>query len=115
MKKVTTDAALVAFCGLYCGACRAYLNEKCPGCKENTKAAWCKIRFCCIDNKYATCADCRDFKDVDDCRKFNNFLSRIFALVFRSNRKACIEQIRSGGRAKHAEIMASVGSHSLRR
>jgi hypothetical protein len=115
MKQVTKDAALVAYCGLYCGACRAYLKERCPGCKENTKAAWCKIRFCCIENKYATCASCRDFDDVNDCRKFNNVISKLFAFVFRSNRKACIEQIRSGGIEKHADFMAAAKSHSLRR
>jgi hypothetical protein len=115
MRQVTNDAALVAFCGLYCGACRAYLSEKCPGCMENTKAGWCKIRFCCIDNKYATCTDCPDFKDVNDCKKFNNAISKIFAFVFRSNRKACIEQIRSKGVDKHAEIMTVAKAHSLRR
>lgn len=115
MKQVTKDAALVAFCGLYCGACRAYLSERCPGCKKNTKAAWCKIRTCCIGSKYATCADCVDFSEVNDCKKFNNVISKIFALIFRSNRKACIEQIRAKGIGKHAELMTAARSHSLRR
>jgi hypothetical protein len=115
MKQVSNDAGLVAYCGLYCGACRAYLKERCPGCRENTKAAWCKIRLCGIDNKYTSCADCKEFKDVDDCKKFNNIISKIFAFVFRSNRKACIEQIRTKGIGKHAEIMTASGSHSLRR
>jgi hypothetical protein len=115
MKQVVSDEGLVAFCGLYCGACRAYLSGRCPGCKENAKATWCKIRICCIENKYETCADCKDFKDVDDCKKFNNFISKIFAFVFRSNRKACIEQIRMQGKIKHADIMASKKAHSLKR
>jgi hypothetical protein len=115
MKDAVKDVNLVAFCGLYCGACRAYLKDHCPGCKENTKAAWCKIRTCCIESKYASCADCMDFTDVNDCKKFNNIISNTFALVFRSNRKACIEQIRSKGKVKHAEIMTAAGSHSLRR
>ncbi|MBN1625438.1 MAG: DUF3795 domain-containing protein [Deltaproteobacteria bacterium] len=115
MKEVVSDAGLVAFCGLYCGACRAYLNDRCRGCKENSKATWCKIRICCMENGYRSCADCKDFKDVNDCRKFNNFISKIFAFVFRSNRKACIEQIREKGNGKHAEIMASIKAHSLKR
>ena len=30
----------IAFCGLYCGACRQYLKEKCPGCRKNEKAKY---------------------------------------------------------------------------
>lgn len=115
MKQPVKDTGLVAFCGLYCGACRAFLSGHCPGCRENTKAAWCKIRVCCMDNKYTTCADCREFEDVNDCKKFNNLISKTFALVFRSNRRACIEQIRTGGIEKHAEIMTDAKRHSLPR
>jgi hypothetical protein len=115
MKQVVSDSGLVAFCGLYCGGCRAYLNDKCSGCKENVKATWCKIKTCCMENKYVSCADCKDFKDVNDCKKFNNFISKIFAFVFRSNRKACIEQIQEKGKDKHTEIMASLKAHSLKR
>ena len=31
------DAAYVAACGLYCGACRKFVKEQCPGCWENKK------------------------------------------------------------------------------
>jgi hypothetical protein len=116
MRQITNDASLIAFCGLYCGACGAYLREKCLGCRENTKAGWCKIRLCCGENKYKSCADCTGFKDVDDCGKFNNIISRVFGFVFRSNRKACIEQIRSKGLKAHAEIMSrDIRRHSLAR
>jgi len=115
MKEIVSDENLVAFCGLYCGACRAYLKDRCPGCGENTKAGWCKLRTCCIEHKYGTCADCIDFKDVNNCKKFNNFISKIFAFIFRSNRRACIEQIREKGRAGHAELMTAARAHSLRR
>jgi hypothetical protein len=115
MKQVVADAGLVAYCGLYCGGCRAYLSGRCKGCGKNEKAAWCKIRRCGIDNKYSSCADCADFNDVNNCKKFNNTISKLFAFIFRSNRKACIEQIRSKGIKKHAEIMAGIGAHSLKR
>ena len=115
MKQIQKNAELVAACGLYCGACWAFLKERCPGCKENVKAAWCKIRTCCLDNKYATCASCAEFTNVNDCRKFNNIFSKFFAFVFRSNRKACIEQIRAKGLSSHAEIMTGVGKHTLKR
>lgn len=115
MKEIPKDSSLVAYCGLYCGACPAWLKNKCPGCRENLKATWCKLRSCCIGNNYTTCADCKTFSNVNECGLFNNFISRIFAFVFRSNRKACIDQIRESGIDKHAEIMAAAKSHSLRR
>jgi hypothetical protein len=115
MKQIVNDSKLVAYCGLYCGACRAYLNEKCPGCIENTKAGWCKIRICCGENNFKSCADCSDFTDVNDCKKFNNVISKIFAFVFKSNRKACIEQIRSKGLKEHASIMTQLGKQTLPR
>ena len=50
MKEIISDPKLVAFCGLYCGACKAYLKERCPGCHDNEKATWCKVRTCCLEN-----------------------------------------------------------------
>jgi hypothetical protein len=32
---VTTNPDLVAYCGLYCGACKAYRSGRCPGCRQN--------------------------------------------------------------------------------
>jgi len=115
MRKVISDASLVAYCGLYCGACRAYLKGHCPGCGKNEKATWCKIRICCKGNNFKTCADCLNFTDVNECTKFNNIISKVFAFVFRSNRKACIEQIKNNGIEKHAAIMADKKAHSLKR
>ncbi len=89
MKALVSDPKLVAHCGLYCGACRAYLKGKCPGCHENEKASWCKVRSCCISNGFATCADCKEFPDPNECKKFNNFISKLFGLIFRSDRPAC--------------------------
>jgi len=115
MKGIVSDQALVAFCGLYCGACRRYLSEKCPGCRENRKASWCKVRTCGIENGYASCVDCKEFPDPMACRKFNNFMSKIFGFIFRSDRAACIRQIREAGIQVHAERMSSLGMHSIKR
>ncbi|MFH0919451.1 MAG: DUF3795 domain-containing protein [Fibrobacterota bacterium] len=116
MKTVVNDIHLIAYCGLYCGACGAYLKERCPGCRENIKAdRWCKIRVCCTERKYASCAECTEFADVNACKKFNNLFSKFFAWVFRSDRKACIGQIREKGRAGHADIMAREKKPSLKR
>jgi hypothetical protein len=112
---IVVDTALVARCGLYCGACKMYLNGKCPGCTKNDKAAWCKIRSCTNEYSFLSCADCKQFEDPMDCKKFNNVMSKLFAFIFRSNRAACIKQIRDNGIAKHAEIMAKSGHQSLKR
>lgn len=41
-KTITASTDHIAACGLYCGACRKYLNDKCPGCRQNDRATWCK-------------------------------------------------------------------------
>jgi hypothetical protein len=115
MKTIPTDRNLVAVCGLYCGACKAYLREKCPGCRENRKAGWCKVRACGIEHGFATCADCKDFSDPTQCRKFNNFIAKVFALIFRSDRKACVMRIREIGCEAFAAEMASKGLQTIRR
>ncbi len=115
MKEIVSDPALVANCGLYCGGCPRYLKDKCPGCRENQKAKWCKLRTCCIENKYGSCADCTEFEDPMACRKFNNFMSKIFGFIFRSDRAACIRQIRDVGIEAHADRMSEMKTHSIKR
>lgn len=115
MKEIVSNPELIAHCGLYCGACKAYLKEKCPGCHENEKATWCKTRACCKENQYASCADCKEFNDLNDCKIFNNFVSKIFSFVFRSNRKACITKIQDIGVQEYADFMAENKLQSLKR
>ena len=109
------DKNLVAFCGLYCGACKKFILKKCPGCKKNEKASWCKVRICCIDNNYMTCANCKEFKNAKDCKKFNNFFSKFFALVFRSDRNACIERIKKVGTEKYAKEMTEKNMQTIKK
>jgi hypothetical protein len=115
MKEVVADPSLVAYCGLYCGACRAYRKGRCPGCHENRKAGWCKIRACCAEHEFASCANCAECSDPNECGNFNGLVARFFALLFRSDRAACIRQIRELGIDGHAEEMARTGRQSLRR
>jgi hypothetical protein len=115
MKEIVHDPKLVAFCGLYCGACGAYLKDRCPGCHDNEKASWCKVRTCCTETGYSSCADCTEFDDPKDCRKFHNFISRTIGFVLRSDRPACIAQIRRKGLEGHAENMASNKRQTIRR
>jgi len=104
MKEIVADKNLVAYCGLYCGACRSYLKEKCPGCRENHKASWCTIRKCCMENNYQTCADCQLIK-LEDCKKFNNFISKVIGFMFNSDRTACICRIKEKSVEAFAEEM----------
>jgi hypothetical protein len=115
MKEITTDGNLVAYCGLYCGACGSYLKGRCPGCHENAKVGWCKVRSCCIEHSYPSCADCKQFADPSQCAKFDNFIAKIFALVFNSNRRACVLKIRELGVEGYAAHMAGLGRQSLPR
>jgi hypothetical protein len=96
-KQIEKNTNLIAYCGLYCAACGKYLNGKCPGCASNEKAAWCKVRSCCIEHSYKSCADCTEFKNVNDCKKYNNFIAKVFGLIFNSNRSGCISMIKEKG------------------
>ncbi len=115
MREIVASADLVAACGLYCGACKRYLEERCPGCRENAKATWCRIRSCCQERHLASCAECGEFPDPRACKKFDNFISKLFALIFRSDRAACVAQIRRLGLEGHAQAMAQQRIQSIRR
>lgn len=115
MRDVTVNSELVACCGLYCGACSRYLKEKCPGCRENAGAGWCKVRSCCSERSLSSCADCAEFADPRQCRKFNNVISRLFAFIFHSDRPACIDFIRREGRETYAAMMAELKQQAIKR
>jgi len=115
MKEIVADTKLIAYCGLYCGSCRSYLKESCPGCAENKKATWCTIRSCNMEHGYASCADCKEFSNAMDCKKYNNFMSKVFGLIFRSDRNACINMIRSNGYENFAKYMAENKQHTIKK
>ena len=66
---------LVAPCGLYCGECSAFQDERCGGCISRkglclkyTKI--CKIYTCCVDKmRLRFCGECEKFP----CEKFTKF------------------------------------------
>lgn len=115
MENVENNPQLVAYCGLYCGACGKYRSGKCPGCAKNQKASWCGIRKCCMINNYKSCAECKQHDSIMECKKFNNMFSKIFALIFRSDRKACIDRIKEIGTEAFAREMAEKGLQSIKR
>ena len=114
-KEIVKDTNLIADCGLYCAACGRYQKGSCPGCQKNEKASWCKVRSCNMANNYQSCADCKEFTNPMDCNKFNNFISKAFAFVFRSDRGACIAKIKEGGYENFAVYMAENKLQSMKR
>jgi len=106
---------LVSFCGLYCGECKKFINKKCRGCEQNAKATWCKVRKCCIDNGYKTCADCAQLDDIKDCKMLNNFISKVFSLVFKTDRVASLKYIKEIGLEGYAKEMAEKKQVSIKK
>lgn len=101
----------IAACGLFCGTCRKFRKGSCPGCHPNEKAAWCTVRACCRENGWQSCAQCT-LMPLAACPKFNNFIAKVFQLVFRSDRRGCIERIRKVGYEAFAAEMHLAGSYN---
>lgn len=115
MKEIIADTKHIAFCGLYCGSCRSFLKGTCPGCAGNEKASWCKIRLCNLEHGYSSCADCKEYPNAMECKKFNNFMSKIFGIIFGSDRNACLEMIRTKGYEEFARYMADNKMQTIKR
>lgn len=113
MDNIKIDKDLIAYCGLYCGSCKKFISGKCPGCNKNEKATWCNIRTCCIENNYLTCAQCN--MNPHECKKFNNFFSKLFGLLFKSDREACLRRIKEIGAENYAKEMALKGIMTIKR
>lgn len=112
-KEIKTDKELIAYCGLYCGACSKFIKGICPGCRKNYKATWCRIRICCNNNNYHTCAECQ--MNTHDCKKFNNFFSKLFAFIFKSDRDACIRRINNIGEDNYTKEMSDKGIMTIKK
>ena len=113
-QQIIIDPQLIAFCGLYCASCGSYIKGKCPGCKENIKASWCKVRQCNIENKTLSCADCK-ITELMDCKKYNSFISKTFGFIMNSDRSACIRRIAEIGYSDYAAEMSSKRLQSIKR
>lgn len=113
MRQIEADGTLIAACGLYCGACRKYLAGRCPGCRTNEKASWCKIRKCVGQNGFRSCAECG--MEVTGCKTYSNFIGKVFAFLFKSDRPACIRYIRENGEEAFAREMARRRCQTMKR
>ena len=106
MKAIVVDETLIAYCGLYCGACKKFIKEECLGCYQKGRYKKCKMRPCCLENNYRSCADCKEFEHVMECKKFTNPLWNILEFIFGTKRSASIDFIREKGYSSYANHMA---------
>lgn len=89
---------ILAYCGLVCSNCGAYKKGRCHSChSEKPMYRNCPVKKCALERGYITCADCADFENLKDCKKLNNFISKIFDLIFRTDRIGNLDRIREVG------------------
>ena len=89
---------IIAYCGLACSNCVMYRKGKCAGChSKRPMNRDCKMKACAMERKYRTCATCSEFKELEECRKLNNLVSRFFGFIFRTNRIRNLYRIREIG------------------
>ncbi len=67
-----------------------------------------------MDHDFKSCADC-NLMSLNDCKKFNNFVGKIFGFIFNSNRAACIAAIKEKGYDTFAADMSQSGRQSISR
>ena len=92
------NGKIIAYCGLVCSNCGAYKKKKCQGChSEKPMFKNCPVKKCAIEYNFSTCAECVEFKDLKQCKKLNSFVSKIFGLIFRSDRIGNLNKIREKG------------------
>ena len=53
-----------------------------------------------MDNEYNTCADCKYFQELRECKKLNNIISKIFGFIYKTNRIESLNRIREIGLEK---------------
>jgi len=93
-----TDGKIVAYCGLICSDCGAFKKLKCQGCHSDKPIFKnCPVKKCAMDKNYSTCAECGEFEDLKQCRKLNNFVSKLMGFVFRTDRIGNLKRIREIG------------------
>jgi hypothetical protein len=98
---------IIAHCGIVCSKCGAFTKGKCKGCHgEKPMFKNCPIKKCNLGNNLATCADCQEFQDLKECKKLNSFISKIFGLIFRTNRIGNLVHIREIGLETYKEEQA---------
>jgi hypothetical protein len=67
----------VGCCGAYCGTCNVIRDGLCKGCKSgytdgtrDISRAKCKMKVCCLENQFCSCADCSEYSSCDIIQNF---------------------------------------------
>ena len=110
MENTQIGTNLISYCGFYCGACPKYTKQECQGCKgDSPKCAIgykvCKVRPCCLENGYNTCADCNKYASVKECKIYNPLMIRFGQFITRTNRRKGIELIKEKGASDFVRFM----------
>lgn len=103
--------AHIAPCGLFCSNCRKFRKGRCAGCQVSPGFARCAVRACCVEKGIPTCAGCSDFaaRDFRECRTLHNPVSRVFAVLFGSDRPGALAELRDQGEAAYLERRRASG------
>ena len=90
----------IAVCGLFCSNCGKFKSDRCQGCQIEPGVKNCITRFCAIEHKITTCAECDEFaspRTYKECKNINNIVARIFAMIYRSDRPGSLAMLRDEG------------------
>jgi hypothetical protein len=71
--------------------------------------AWlkgCRVRACAFERGFATCAEC---EEMETCRILNNFISKVFSFIFRSDKMVSLRMIRDEGMEKFIAFKTAQG------
>ena len=109
-EQLISNENFIAHCGFYCGACPTYLSGKCEGCRgDSPKCAVgmkkCKVKQCCVENGFFSCADCTKFTTTQDCEKYNPLSIKFGEWISNTSRKKAIEMIKAKGQAEFLAYM----------
>ncbi len=110
MKENNSNTSMISYCGFYCASCPKFKKGQCEGCKgDNPKCAVgykaCKVKPCCTENEYRSCADCDKFESVKNCKIYNPFLIKFGQFLTRTNRRKGIEMIKEKGEEEFVNFM----------
>jgi hypothetical protein len=109
-EQIEKDENLIAYCGIYCGACPSFTSGECEGCrakseKSSVRYKACAVKPCCVENVFFTCADCTIYASTSACKKYNPLLLKIASWVESTDRSKAIDMIKIKGLAETVAFM----------
>lgn len=108
-----SEENIISCCWLYCNNCKWFIKWKCKWCPSNNQAEKrCAVKNCCKEKNISNCAECSDFIDYKDCSKLHNFISKVFAFAFWSDRCWCINYIKNNWKDWFINHMKNINSYN---